>query len=299
MEAPYPTEVLEAVFAILSEKPHFGLRDALEAVGPLCEHNKLYAHRVGPIILEFLNDTSPDLRVSACTALAFLPSAESTNIQALHRCLSDTHISVRAQASAALGDIAESGTTIPKEVLDQLSNLVTTPTEEGFEAAIALAMSGDPRGQKRLHLSLDFAEYRPVAISALGKLGLTSSIPFLQACIKRWFIPWSDRTIGRAVLAHLGDRSAFNELLAQLASKRFEERIYACVLIGQWSLKDALPDIKRIVTNSADSARDAAIEALISIATEDEQNFLEDLVKASSLSNNNLHLIKNALLNLR
>ncbi|MBX2812011.1 MAG: HEAT repeat domain-containing protein [Myxococcales bacterium] len=274
-------------------------RTALSAYGRLTAEENIYPDEATVrVIYKLLFDPDAGVRLQACTALALMPGPVETlnhRVDALEARLADHHPQVRAQAVAAIGDLAKMDITIPASIVDILASWVSLPEPQGFEAAYTLAILKDIRGQNRLEASLQVSGLQALALEGIGRLRQTSSLPVLRRYAGRWFITWSDRFVAWAIMAHLGDETGIYQIRRNLRSKHFEERIFMCVLSGQWRIEGTRTTLRQLATEPHEAAQEAAIEALGNIGHAHDRHFLETLLRDTSLSSDTQQVAQQAL----
>ena len=244
---------------------------------------------------------SPSVRAATCTSLALIlpPHALNQRVTALHKRLNDAESFVREQAAAAVGDLANMGAVIPPDLRDDLADKLSDPNGLGFEAAFALAQMQDGRARLRLESALRIADHRRLALEALGRIADPASKDAILHTVNSWFLNWTDRWTGWAVLAHLGHAESGERLIQKLNSRRFEERIFACALIRQWRVSGALLYLRNLALRAGETAREAAIDTLGQVGEPEDIELLERISCDNNNENNTRHVAAEAARHLR
>lgn len=172
---------------------------------------------------------------------------------------------LRADAACAIGDRLRTREldALAPDAQERMARLLgDNEAQVRFEAAIAVALTHDPRATNELIAALRTRALRLDAIRALGTTGDARAIEPLTRIMQRRLVPWADRLQAAAALCALGDAAGAEYLHAMLSSRRHAERAAAVHFVGESRHPQARSILEALLADRANSMRDVAARAL-------------------------------------
>jgi len=257
-ELPSSERVVTRLREALSD-PHREVRElALESAARLDPASEW--------LLPLLDHDEPELRFAAVVAVAErLPE----RARVLRLRLEDEDAAVRAAAARALAGLGHD------DAADAIAALLgDIDFGARVEAALALSMLDDPRGEGVLCAALeDRRAGRRFAIEAaegLGRIGTLKARESLAFVGGRFFTPLLLKAATGAALARLGDPRGTEQLDRVLRARRADGRDYAVQAAGELGLVNLLPALRRLVTKLRGADPLLLARALERMASENE-----------------------------
>ncbi len=231
-------------------------------------HRAALAQRIAP----FIGSAEPDVRGTTYVLLALATGAEA--IPALESRLDEPDAGARSDLAHAMSLVGPGGRTLRAKLAGDLI------FEVRFEAACALAATGDERGLDVLHQALDVPNARFQALSALQKLSNRRAFEPVQKLFRKFFISGYDRTGAAGVLARLGDEEARSWLVRRVGKRRGDDRGLAIEIAGELRLMGAIDALVETLRDRTDDFRGAAARALGMMGDERLREMLVALLSA-------------------
>lgn len=223
-----------------------------------------------------LRDPAPAVRCAAVDAALMVLADPAPAIISM---AGDPDSSVRMAAGRAIGSL-HSDEGIPA-LRDLLNDSVSTVR---FEAAVALAESGDHRGERELLSALrNRGENAREAARALGLLSGVRGAPVLQQTASRYFSATDLKAMSAAALVRCGESELGTAILEKLlASGSSDTKLIVLTTLAQLPVAGLAIAVGRLLDCGDPVLVSAAIHTLACLATEEREAPLKELERRRS-----------------